>query len=61
MPLSKNKIDCGFLLLILFLISYCASTQTYQYQYVEANEYLARRDFAGASAVIEGYKEETYK
>ncbi len=58
---SKKKVIQGFLLSIAIILSSCASTQTFQYQYVEAGEHVAERDFAGASAVIEGYKEKTYK
>ena len=50
-----------FLVPIAILVSSCASTQTFQYQYVEAEEYVAKRDFATAGTVIEGYRDKTYK
>jgi len=61
MSLSKKRIYRGILFLTALVISSCASTQTYQYQYVEAGEFVAKRDFAAASTVIEGYKDTTYK
>ena len=45
----------------VLVLSSCASTMTIQNQYEEAQEYVARRDFAGAGAVIESYKNESYK
>jgi len=61
MSFSKKRLIRGSLFLVIVAISSCASTQTYQYQYVEAGDYVAKRDFKGASAVIEGYKNTTYK
>ncbi len=48
------------LVLVLTLAS-CASTMTFQQQYVEAGEYVAGRDFQSAGNVIESYKGTAYK
>jgi hypothetical protein len=61
MPSFQNKLQYLILFPILLTMASCASTKTYQYQYVEANEQLAKRDFAAASLIIEGYRDQTYK
>ncbi|MDC7235492.1 MAG: hypothetical protein PQJ58_19845 [Spirochaetales bacterium] len=61
MALFKNRINQSLILVSLFLISSCASTRTFQQQYVEASGAVAGRDFASAATVIESHKENTYK
>lgn len=61
MSQSKNSIYLSISLISVLFISSCASTQTFQQQYVEASESVSRRDFQGASAIIESHKEESYK
>ncbi|MBF9014589.1 MULTISPECIES: hypothetical protein [unclassified Oceanispirochaeta] len=61
MSQSKNSIYLSISLISVLFISSCASTQTFQQQYVEASESVSRRDFQGASTIIESHKEESYK
>lgn len=61
MSRSKNTIYLSLSLIAVLYISSCASTQTFQQQYVEAGESVSRRDFQGASMIIESHKEESYK
>jgi uncharacterized protein len=61
MPRSKYRIYLSFSLISILFISSCASTQTFQRQYVEASESVSRRDFQTASTIIESHKEESYK
>lgn len=61
MRTSQSRKTAAVLLAAVLVLSSCASTMTIQNQYEEAQEYVARRDFAGAGAVIESYKNESYK
>ncbi len=46
---------------LIMVLGSCASTVTQQSQYMEAQEFIARRDFSGAGKVIEESKEVYYK
>ena len=57
----QSRIAAAALFAAVLALSSCASTMTIQDQYTKAQDHVANRDFAAASAVIESYKNVSYK
>ncbi|MDC7239984.1 MAG: hypothetical protein PQJ50_06450 [Spirochaetales bacterium] len=61
MTRSRSRFLRAFAAILVLTLSSCASTMTFQEQYIEASEHVARRDYLTAGTVIESYKGTAYK